>query len=162
MWSFLFLVLVTVCCGAPTSVSVQEEQTLATSLKAVLDKYTQELNRINLQLGHLTWDSIARPHQCAGTVSHKNMTKLDSNTIVVQIDASKCRFARTPIYFTSLGGTHGHLAATGLNAIYDPTPNGFTVKMRLPILTAEQILQTAADAKWVLNWNGVLEYEANA
>ena len=90
------------------------------------------------------------------------MTKLDGNTITVQIDASKCRFARTPVYFTSLAGTHGVLAATGFTAVYDSTPTGFNVKIRLPSLTAEQMLAQAIDAKWALNWNGVLEYEATS
>lgn len=87
MGSFLLLVLVTFCCGASMLVSVQEQRTLVTSLKAIFDKYTR-------------------------TEPHQNMTKLGSNTIaLLQIDPSKYRFVCTSIHSTSFGGTRGHLAA---------------------------------------------------
>ncbi|CAF3820640.1 unnamed protein product [Rotaria sp. Silwood1] len=159
--TLVYLFLVAICWVKSTPVSVNDEQTLISSLRSVLDKNAQELNEINLQLRHVAWENTIRPHVCAGQATRTNMSSFDSNTILVQIDSSKCKFVRTPLYFTSLGGTRGHLAAAGSTAIYDPTPNGFNVKIRLPSLTAQQILDTAQEFQWTLNWSGILEYEGH-
>ncbi|CAF3415113.1 unnamed protein product [Rotaria socialis] len=105
---------------------------------------------------HPVWSNHVESYTCAGTSVRDAMDIFDSNTIIVRVDTSECQFEGTPLYFTSLSGTCGNLAATGSSAIYNPTSNEFNVKMRLPGLTAQEILDTASQCNWILNWEGVL------
>lgn len=47
--------------------------------------------------------------------------------IYVNVDTSHCEFSSTPKYFTSLSGTAHHWTITGVDAIYNASPTGFTI-----------------------------------
>lgn len=73
------------------------------------------------------------------------------NSIYVEVDSSKCGFATTPNYFTSLGGDSLHLRTTGSGEVYHPTPTGFRIYIhRGDGIDAAQ----AKQMKWHINWIG--------
>jgi len=73
------------------------------------------------------------------------------NGIYVDVDTSKCGFAATPNYFTSLGGSSLHWRTTGSGEVYRPTSTGFRIYIhRADGLNAAK----AKELKWYINWIG--------
>ncbi|CAF1327400.1 unnamed protein product [Rotaria sordida] len=80
-----------------------------------------------------------------------------SDTIRMNIDTSSCRFANTPMYFTSISGIAGHYLLAGGNAIYEPTPNGFTINVHSTNNeSADTLMAWSAQYQWNVNWFGYL------
>ena len=74
--------------------------------------------------------------------------------IRMDVDTSYCRFQYTPLYFTSITGGVGHYLLTGVNAIYEPTNNGFTIYVH-SIDGANANTLMARSAQWKLQWIGL-------
>lgn len=78
-----------------------------------------------------------------------------SDTIQMNVDTSNCRFENTPTYFTSITGTAGHYLLVGVNAIYEPTSNGFHIDVRsIDNQTADTLMAWSAQYQWNVNWIG--------
>ena len=92
---------------------------------------------------------------CGGVspVTRWSRTERDDSIRMV-IDTSNCRFDNTPLYFSSIVGGVGHYLLTGINAIYDPSNNGFTINVRsIDGATADTLMSRSA--QWRLQWFGV-------
>jgi len=89
---------------------------------------------------------------CGGqTPSVTNWHDYVKNAIYVDVDTSKCGFATTPKYFTSLGGSGHQWRSTGSAEVYSPTRTGFRLYIhREAGLNAAQ----AKTWKWHINWIG--------
>ena len=74
--------------------------------------------------------------------------------ISMTIDTSVCLFQGTPMYFTSITGGVGHYLLTGINAIYQPSYNNFTIYVQSTDgASADTLMQRSA--LWSINWLGV-------
>lgn len=87
----------------------------------------------------------------------------------IQIDTSNCGFTKTPHYLISIEGTGGfHWYLSGLNSIYNATPNSFRVYLRWTDAPSDFAtigsstnepnplrVQTAIDKGWSLKWTGI-------
>jgi len=74
--------------------------------------------------------------------------------IFVDVDTSLAGFTNTPMYITSLGGIGNHWETTGATSIYNPTPTGFRVYLRLA--SAGPITPAFANQYgWHINWIAV-------
>ena len=74
--------------------------------------------------------------------------------VYLDVDTSAGKFATTPKYTTSLGGSSSHWATTGVTSIYNATPTGFRVYVRWSngsSLTPAQ----ANGFQWHVNWLGI-------
>ncbi|CAF2772883.1 unnamed protein product [Rotaria sp. Silwood2] len=78
-----------------------------------------------------------------------------SDTIRMNIDTSSCRFENTPMYFTSISGTAGHYLLVGVNAIYEPSRNGFIINVHsTDNQSADTLMGWSAQYQWNVNWYG--------
>ncbi|CAF0985873.1 unnamed protein product [Rotaria sp. Silwood1] len=78
-----------------------------------------------------------------------------SDTIQMNIDTSSCRFEKTPLYFTSLSGVAGHYLLVGVDAIYEPTANGFKINVHSTNNeSADTLMAWSAQYQWNVNWFG--------
>ncbi len=76
--------------------------------------------------------------------------------VYVQVKTHCGKFPKTPLYFSSIGGSTNHWATTGASSIYHATSTGFTVYIRWD----DGGLLSPADAKqygWHINWYALLE-----
>jgi hypothetical protein len=74
--------------------------------------------------------------------------------IMMCIDTSVCRFQGTPMYFTSITGGVGHYLLTGINAVYEPTNNTFSIYVHsIDGASADTLM--ARSAQWSVNWFGL-------
>ena len=68
---------------------------------------------------------------CCGSTSPTSWKNYgDGIGIDVNIDTSSCGFTKTPLYFTSLGGTSMQWETTGATSIYEQTEKGFRIYVR--------------------------------
>ncbi len=86
----------------------------------------------------------------------------------INVDTSNCGFTSTPHYMMAIEGAGGfHWYLSGLNCIYNATPNGFRVYLRWTDAPSDFAtigsstepnplrVQTAKDKKWSLKWTGI-------
>jgi hypothetical protein len=71
--------------------------------------------------------------------------------IFVDVDTSFAGFTQTPLYITSLGGNGAQWETTGATSIYQPTPTGFRVYVRLSS-GASLTPAFANQYGWHINW----------
>ncbi len=88
--------------------------------------------------------------------------------IRIDIDTSNCGFTSTPHYLVSIEGTGGwQWILSGLNCLYNVTPNGFSVYLRWTDEPSSNIppgstnepnplrVSTANDKGWSLRWSAI-------
>ncbi|WP_338270569.1 M57 family metalloprotease [Corallococcus caeni] len=93
----------------------------------------------------------ANPAVCVGnTVFFQDWHQLDNNTIYADVSTVKCGYSETPLYFTSLGGAVGHMAASGVTAIYSPSSAGFRVYLKTAVSAYYASLYG-----WHIKWQAV-------
>jgi len=63
---------------------------------------------------------------CCGR-AYVKWNNYSSNGVTARVATTRCKFKRSPTYFSSVGGTNLHDMTTGANAIYSPSRAGFTV-----------------------------------
>jgi len=77
-------------------------------------------------------------------------------SVVVDVDTSKAGFTVTPNYVTSIGGDGFHGYTIGSSAVYNATPNGFSVVVHLAIANQSDLTPGFADRfGWHINWVGI-------
>lgn len=86
------------------------------------------------------------------------LNSIGGGGIYVDVDTSSTNFPKTPHYLTSLEGKLHHFDCGGVNAIYNPTKNGFRVYIKwiykkANILTPE----VAKNNGWYVKWTGIIE-----
>lgn len=86
--------------------------------------------------------------------------------IYMDVNTSACGFTATPHYIATLEGDGAHFHANGINAVYNPTPNGFRVYLRwtdsesdslvtsgnLPIILDNTV---STQFNWRVRWTGI-------
>jgi hypothetical protein len=112
------------------------------------------MKRVFLILGLIllfSWDVNSKKV----AVGSGNKWKLYENGygLYVDIDTSKAKFKKTPVYFTSLSGTGNHYVLTGIEAVYSATKKGFRVYVRIP--NQRLTVDYAKQRKWTINWIGI-------
>jgi len=111
----------------------------------------------NLHKWHVQWlGIIPKTFICIGstTPGATNWLQYGSGGLYVDVDTSSAGFAKTPIYITSLGGSGGHWATTGVTSIYSETPTGFRVYVRFS--SGATITPEFANLyKWHVRWIGI-------
>ncbi|UJR09051.1 hypothetical protein I4U23_013299 [Adineta vaga] len=81
----------------------------------------------------------------------------NSNGITMKINTTICNFNSTPLYFTSMAGTHNHWVATGYTAIYSASQSLFTVYAQSASYPNNtQLLALSQTYQWNVNWFGLL------
>ncbi|CAF4833149.1 unnamed protein product [Rotaria sp. Silwood1] len=95
-------------------------------------------------------------HSCGGISPLTRWARTSrTDTIRMNIDTSSCQFENTPMYFTSISGTAGHYLLVGVNAIYEPSKNGFIINVHSTRNeSADTLMAWSAQYKWNVNWFG--------
>jgi hypothetical protein len=115
--------------------------------------FTAPITVINHQPTLARTQTVQSPLMARGSTPAGNTAwkQYGEKGIFVDVDTSSAGFTTTPIYITSLGGQGNHWETTGATAIYNPTPTGFRVYLRLaplrPITPA-----FANQYRWHINW----------
>lgn len=78
--------------------------------------------------------------------------------IYIDVNTSSAGFENTPHYLTSLEGKMHHWDVSGINAIYNPTKEGFRIYIKW-IYNETKVLtpELAKEYGWSIKWTGILE-----
>jgi hypothetical protein len=97
---------------------------------------------------------IAKGSTPMGNTAWQPYDNINGGGVFVDVDTSSAGFTTTPIYITSLGGIGVHWATTGATSIYDATPTGFRVYVRLS--SGGSLTPALANQYgWHINWIAV-------
>jgi hypothetical protein len=94
---------------------------------------------------------------CGGT-SPGSLWQMDTvDTMRITVDTSGCAFNKTPLYFTTIGGTSSHFALASYGAIYSPTLSSFIVYTS-PLVGSNvtDMLNYALLCTWNIHWYGAV------
>lgn len=105
----------------------------------------------------IDWQAIpvnySNPEICTGR-SGATWTQSSTDTIYIDVDASRCGNSLTPSYRTSLGGLSFHHQPSGIASIYSATPTGFRIYLTNTGLTTD----IANFYGWYVNWVATPEF----
>lgn len=117
---------------------------------------------------HIAQGATSPQTHAADWVNYGNNSWPQPAGFYIDVDTSNCGFTATPHYLISIEGTGGfHWYLSGLNCIYNQSPNGFRVYLRWTDAPSDfnQIgssnepnplrVQTAIDKGWSLKWTGI-------
>ena len=88
------------------------------------------------------------------TADERSKTSGSYGGIFIDVNTSAAKFKNTPHYLASLQGTSSMWDVSGINAVYDPTPEGFRIYLRWAGrngLTKEKAIEFG----WVIRWTGI-------
>lgn len=93
------------------------------------------------------------PGLCTG-ITDSTSWKPYNGYIMIDVDTTKCKFTKTPRYFTSLSGNGNHWSTSGATSIYSETADGFRVYVHSE--TSSGFGTSYASARnWRINWVAV-------
>ena len=126
--------------------------------ESIIADLISRLDAQEAQIGILMKGSVQSRSICLGQVSASEFyPKNDSAGILTQVNTAHCNFRNMPIYLTSLGGMNSIWYVAGATSIYNATRTGFRVYLgtRSNNPTSEELLDTAKQLGWTLNWAGL-------